>query len=76
MSKDSGGGKNKVAGKTQIGPYLPDELVETLRKSAEDNRRGLSEEVQVALEFYLAHHTEAAANGLIAALKKAGLPTT
>lgn len=62
-----------VKGKVQIGPYLDPALVESLRRSAAENRRGLSEEVQVALEFYLAHGDESAARKLMRALEKEGI---
>ena len=41
MSDEREGGY-KVKGKTQIGVYLPDELVARLRQRAEENRRGIS----------------------------------
>lgn len=74
MSKS--GGKSGVKGKVQIGPYLDPALVERLRKSADENKRGISDEVTVALDFYLTYGTESAAKKLLAALEAAGLPTT
>ena len=75
MSKGKGKSRSGVEGKIQIGPYLTPELVERLRKSAEENKRGLSDEVSVALDFYLTYGTESAAKKLLEALEKAGLPT-
>ncbi len=66
----------KVKGKTQIGVYLPDELVARLRQRADDNRRGISAEVQIALENYLADATPETARRLRAALDREGYPTT
>lgn len=62
----------KVKGKTQIGVYLPDDLVARLRQKAEENRRGISAEVQLALEEYLANATPETASNLRAAMDKEG----
>ena len=67
--------RGQTEGKVKVGTYLDPALVDRLRKSAADNRRGISDEVSVALEFYLAYGTESAANRLIAALEKAGIST-
>lgn len=69
-------GKAKAKGKVQIGTYLDPALVERLRQSAAENKRGISDEVAVALDFYLTYGTESAATKLLAALEAAGLPTT
>lgn len=77
MSKKSGERSGyKVPGKTMITVYLPDDLLADLRKRAEDERRGLSATVQVALEDYLADMNPDTANALRAALVREGLPTT
>jgi hypothetical protein len=39
--------------KPQKAVYLPAELIERIKQSAEKNRRSWNAEVQVALEFYL-----------------------
>lgn len=75
MSDEREGGY-KVKGKTQIGVYLPDELVARLRQRAEENRRGISAEVQLALEEYLASATPETARNLRAALEREGYSTT
>ena len=67
--------RGQTEGKVKVGTYLDPALVDRLRKSAADNKRGISDEVSVALEFYLAYGTESAANRLIAALEKAGIST-
>lgn len=67
--------RGQTEGKVKVGTYLDPALVDRLRKSAADNKRGISDEVSVALEFYLAYGTESAANRLIAALENAGIST-
>lgn len=77
MSKNSGAcGTSRVPGKTQINVYLPDELVAQLRKDAENELRGLSATIQIALERYLADKNPETANALRAALEREGLPTS
>ncbi len=68
--------RGSVAGKVKVGTYLDPELVARLRKSAADNKRGISDEVSVALDFYLTYGTETAAKRLLEALDRAGIPTT
>lgn len=41
--------------KPQKAVYLPPELIERIQQSAQKNRRSWNAEVQVALEYYLAH---------------------
>ena len=65
-----------MKGKTQLGIYLPDELVARLRQKAEENRRGISAEIQIALENYLADATPETARNLRAALEREGYSTT
>lgn len=77
MSKSGGErGGSRVPGKTQINVYLPDELVAQLRKDAENELRGLSATIQIALERYLADKNPETANALRAALEHEGFPTT
>lgn len=73
MSKDE---KVKDRGKVQFNTYLDPALVERLRKAAAENKRGVSDEVSVALDFYLNYGTESAAKKLLKALEKASIPTT
>lgn len=68
--------RGQAEGKIKVGTYLDPDLVERLRKSAAENRRGISDEVSVALEFYLTYGTESAATKLLKALENAGIPTT
>ncbi len=68
--------QGQTEGKIKVGTYLDPDLVERLRKSAAENRRGISDEVSVALEFYLNYGTESAATKLLKALEQAGIPTT
>lgn len=77
MSKSGGGrGGSRVRGKTQINVYLPDELVAELRKVAENDLRGLSATIQIALERYLADRTPETARTLRAVLEDEGYSTT
>ena len=77
MSKNSGArGGSRVPVKTQINVYLPDEPVAQLRKNAENELRGLSATIQIALERYLADKSPETANALRAALEREGISTT
>lgn len=66
----------RVPGKTQINVWLPDDLVAALRQAAEEERRGLSAQVEVILNRYLADKTPEEARQVRAALEKEGIPTT
>jgi hypothetical protein len=77
MSQTSEGrGGRRVPGKTQLNVYLPDELVAALRQDMEDELRGLSATIQIALERYLADKNPETAGKLRAALEREGYPTT
>lgn len=66
----------RVPGKTQITVYLPDDLLAALRKAAEDERRGLSAQVEVILSHYLADKSPEEARQVRAALAQEGITTT
>ncbi len=66
----------RVPGKTQITVYLPDELLAALRQAAEDERRGLSAQVEVILSRYLVDKTPEEARQVRAALAQEGITAT
>ena len=76
MSQSGDARNQRVSGKTQINVYLPDALVEALRKDAENELRGLSATVQIALERYLTDKNPETASKLRAALDREGYSTT
>jgi hypothetical protein len=49
--------------KPQKAVYLPAELIERVRQSADKNRRSWNAEVQVALEFYLEQQEKGSKRG-------------
>ena len=69
-------GASRGAGKTQITVYLPDELLAALRQAAEDERRGLSAQVEVILSRYLVDKTPEEARQVRAALAQEGIAAT
>ena len=77
MSKKRGDRKPyRVPGKSQINIWLPDDLVAALRQAAEDERRGLSAQVEVILNRYPADKSPEEARQVRAALAQEGIPTT
>lgn len=68
--------KPRVAGKTQVNVYLPDELAAWLRETSDEEGIKMSRKVQSALELYRAVRTEETANNLVAVLRREGLLTS
>jgi hypothetical protein len=66
----------RVPGKTMVSVYLPDDLLAALRKAAEDERRGLSAQVEVIVEQYLADKSPEEARQVRAALVTEGYAAT
>ncbi len=63
----------RVPGKTQINVWLPDDLVRGLRNAAENERRGLSAQVEIIIERYLADKSPEEARLECAALVEEGV---
>jgi hypothetical protein len=73
MTKKGGGSAGyRVPGKTMITVYLPDDLVAALRKAAEDEKRGMSAQVEVIVSRYLADKSPEEARQIRVALAQEG----
>ena len=76
MSQGNEGRSRGAEGKTQLNVYLPVELVAALRSLAEDEKRGLSAQVELIIERYLADKSPEEARRIRAALVTEGYATT